>query len=176
MTLGEFSLLLNVEPKWVLNAAAALGGSLRYTLPAAKRLAITRALNAALGVPIPRAHELASQILARYKADGLPVLIVGEGKTGGLGDAVETTVDVYRILAAVYTGLSRLRTTHAYRRRGRPGTARRDPVRAAAEYGLDLTLLSANLGRTTVERLQQLDAMTNFRRRVGRKPLKTVAL
>ncbi|MBA3557464.1 MAG: hypothetical protein H0W30_02585 [Gemmatimonadaceae bacterium] len=174
MTLGEFSLLLNVEPKWVLNASAALGGALQYTLPAAKQLAVARALHQALGVPIPRAHELAGQILARYKAERLPVTVLSEGKTG-LGDTVDTTIDVYRILAAVYTGLSRLRTAYAPRRRGRPGTARRDSVRAAVEYGLDLTLLSANLGRTHAERLRQLDAMAGFRRGVGRRPLTTVA-
>lgn len=174
MTLGEFSLLVNVEPKWVLNASATLGGSLAYTLPAAKRLAVARALNQALGVPIPKAYELAAQILARYKAE-LPVTLRTEGKAGELGDAVHTTVDVHRILAAVYTGLSRLRTAYAPRRRGRPVTARRDPVQAAAEYGLDLTLLSANLGRTPAQRLRQLDAMAGFRRHVRRRPFTTVA-
>ncbi len=167
MTLGEFASLLNVGPKWVLNASAALGGSLPYTLTAGKQLAVARALHLALGVPIPRAYQLAAHALARYKVARLPVPVPSEEKTGGLGDAVYTTVDVYRILAAVYTGLSRLRTTYAPRRRGRPG-ARRDPVRAAAEHGLDLTLLSANLGRTPAERLRQLDAMADFRRRVRR--------
>jgi hypothetical protein len=169
VTLGEFAHLLNVDPKWVLNVSAALGGSLRYTLPAAKRLAVTRALHQALGVPIPRAYQLAAHTLARYKVGRLPVPMRSENETGGLGDAVDTTVDVYRILAAVYTGLSRLRTMYAPRRRGRPGSARRDPVRAAAEHGLDLTLLSANLGRTPAERLRQLDAMVDFRRRVVRR-------
>lgn len=172
MTLGQFSLLLNVEPKWLLNVAATLGGSLRYTLPAAKRLAVTQALNEALGVPIPKAHELAGKILARYEKDRLPVMLFSDGRPGGLGDAVDTRVDVYRILAAVYAGLSRLRTSYAPRRRGRPARARHDPVRAAARYGLDVTLLSANLARTPAERLRQLDAMAAFGRRI-RRPLTT---
>jgi hypothetical protein len=42
----------------------------------------------------------------------------------------------------------------------------------AEEYGLDLSLLAANLKRTPAQRLRQLDAMADFRRRArrGRRP------
>ena len=39
---------------------------------------------------------------------------------------------------------------------------------AAEDYGLDLTLLAANLRRTPAQRLRQLDAMADFRRRARR--------
>lgn len=78
------------------------------------------------------------------------------------------TVDVYRILATLSAGLSRLRTMQAPRRPGRPARARRDPIRAAEAHGLDLSLVAANLRRTPAERLRQLDGMADFRRRVRR--------
>lgn len=43
-----------------------------------------------------------------------------------------------------------------------------DPLKAAREYGLDLSLLQANLRRTPAERLRQLDAMLSFVHRVRR--------
>lgn len=169
MTLGQFAYLLNADPKWILNVSAALGGSLRYALPVAKRLAVARELHESLGVSIPRAYELAAGVLRRHDGKRKPVPVVAsEGAETG-GGAVAVSVDVYRILSAVYAGLSRLRTSYAPRRRGRPATKRRDPVQMAAEYGLDLTLLVANLRRTPAERLRQLDAMIDFRRRVRRE-------
>ena len=161
MTLGEFACLLNVEPKWVQNVAATLGRQLPYTLPTARRLAVARTLTEALGVPTPRAFDIATALLRRYRGSRSPFPVPG------IEGPVVLMVDVHRILAAVATGLSRLRTSYAPRRRGRP-SAPRDPIRAATAYGLDPTLLAANLRRTPAERLRQLDAMVDFRRRVRR--------
>ena len=36
MTLGEFAYVLDVDPKWVQNAGAALRSPLRYTLATAR--------------------------------------------------------------------------------------------------------------------------------------------
>ncbi|MDQ6829700.1 MAG: hypothetical protein M3081_12635 [Gemmatimonadota bacterium] len=166
MTLGECAYVLNVEPKWVQNVAAAVGGSLPYTLPTARRLALVRALAAPLGMPIPRAWVLSAELLEQYDRSrgGGPIEISTEDGT------VTVMVDVYRVLAAVNAGLSRLRVAYAPRRRGRSSRARRDAIARAAEYGIDLTLLAANLQRTPVARLRQLDAMIDFRRRVRRAP------
>jgi hypothetical protein len=164
MTLGEFASLLEVSPKWVQNTAAALGRGFRYDLPTARRLAVARALAAAFELPIVRATALAGEVLARFDGSRRPVSV----EVGGSDGVVEVQVDVYRILAALYTGLSRVRTHYAERRRGRPSRAPRDPLRAAADYGFDLTLLAANLRRTPAQRLRQLDAMADFRRRVQR--------
>ncbi len=170
MTLGEFAYLLDVPPKWIQNVAATLGGSLRYSLTTAPRLAVARALAEALGVPMPRAYAIAADVLRRYDGSREPVPLLGAEPvgTGGPAGPVLVTVDVYRILAAVNTGLARLRTMYAPRRRGRPASAPRDPIRVATDYGLDPTLLAANLRRTPAERLRQLDAMVDFRRRARR--------
>ena len=162
MTLAEFAYLLDTDPKWIQNASAALGGSLRYTLPAARRLAVARALSQTANMPLPRAWIMAARILRQSAGAREPVRVSADT------DPVTVTVDVFRLLAAVSVGLSRLRTMYAPRRRGRPAAPRRDPIRVAQEYGLDLSLLAANLGRTAAERLRQLDGMADFRRRAVR--------
>jgi hypothetical protein len=48
---------------------------------------------------------------------------------------------------------------------GRP-----DPITAAQAYGIDITLVAANLRRTPAERVRQLDAMYDFAHRVKRIP------
>jgi hypothetical protein len=162
VTLAEFAYLLDVDPKWVQNAAAALGGSLRYTLPSAQRLAVARALAETAGMPLPRGWGLAGRVLRDFAGSREPVRLSDDL------DPVDVTVDLFRILAAVSVGLSRLRTTYEPRRRGRPARARRNPIRAAEAYGLDVTRLAATLRRTPAERLRQLDAMADFRRRARR--------
>ena len=162
MTLGEFANLLGVEPKWVQNAGAVLGPRFRYTLAVARRLALARALNEALGMPLPRAYAQAADVFRRWDGTARPVRL-GDDEPA----AVDVTVDVYRIQAEVNVGVSRLRTLYSPRRRGRPA-GRRDPVEAATAYGIDTTLLAANLRREPAERLRQLDAMVSFRRRVRR--------
>ena len=54
MTLGEFAILLDADPKWVQNAAAALGG-VRFTVPGAERLPVARALAESTGMSLARA-------------------------------------------------------------------------------------------------------------------------
>ncbi len=162
MTLAQFAYLLDADPKWVQNAAAGLGGSLRYTLPTAQRLAVARALVEAAAMPLPRAWTIAGKVLRTSGGSSEPVRVSDDS------DPVAVTVDRFRILATVTVGLSRLRTMYAPRPRGRPATPQRDPIRAAEEYGLDLSLLVANLRRTPAERLRQLDAMAGFRRRAAR--------
>src|SRR6266513_2951610 len=106
MTLGELAYVLDVDPKWVLNVTASLGG------------------------------------LQRYDGSRRPVRVLNHDGT------IATTVDVYRLLAAVNAGLSKLRTMYAPRRGGRRPSAEPNPIRRAATYGLDLTLLESNLRRT----------------------------
>jgi hypothetical protein len=162
MTLAEFAYLLDADPKWVQNAAAVLGGSLRYTISTARRLAVARALVRAADMPLPRAYAIARKALRDSAGSGSPVRVTDDA------DPVAVTVDVHRILAALSVGLSRLRTMYVPRRRGRPATLPRDPIRAAEQYGLDLSLLAANLRRTPAQRLRQLEAMVDFRRRARR--------
>lgn len=163
MTLSELALVVGADAKWLLNAAAVLPMPKGYTLALARRLALARALQDGLGVPLPRAYAMAGEALRRYTAGNAPVtLAVDDAGT------VEVKIDVHRVLSAVNVRLSRLKTMYAPRRRGPRSSARRDPLRVASDYGLDLSLLRANLGRTPAERLRQLDNMAAFRRRVRR--------
>jgi len=43
-----------------------------------------------------------------------------------------------------------------------------DPLAAAREYGMDITLLQSNLQLTPAQRLRQLDGLLDFVRRVRR--------
>ena len=162
MTLSEFALLVGAEPKWVLNAAAVVPAAGRYTEAAAERLALAKALQAGPGIPLPRAFALAGAALATYRGGHSPVT-VGLDATGSVG----ITVDVRRLRAAMNARLALLRTTYAPRQRGRRA-GRRNPVAAAAEFGLDLSLLRANLRRTPEQLLRQLDGMAAFARGVRR--------
>jgi hypothetical protein len=46
--------------------------------------------------------------------------------------------------------------------------SRKDPIRAAADYGIDIQMLTANLARTTAERIKRhqiaLEALRVFRK------------
>ncbi len=161
MTLAECALLAGADAKWVLNAAAVLPLPKRYSVGAAQRLAVARALQECAGAALPRAYAMAGEALRRYAGDRKPVTLTPAG-------AVAVTVDVHRMLSEVNVRLSQLRTMYAPRRRGPRVSVRRDPLLVASEYGLDLSLLRANLGRTPTQRLRQLDGMADFARNVRR--------
>lgn len=162
MTLSEFAYLLDVDPKWVQNTNAALGGTLEYTLPTAKRLAVTKAISDSFRIPLKEAYELAGQALNQFDGSATPVHLPRDEQP------VELVVDVYRILAAVNIGLSRLATMYDPPRRGRPPVRNSDPITAAREYGLDITLFGSTLRRTITQRLEQLEGMFDFNREVRR--------
>ena len=157
MTLSQLALLVGADPKWVLNAAAVVPMPKRYTVPLARRLALARAIQTELGVPLPRAYAVAGQALRRYTGGAARVTLPARGD-----GAVEVKVDVHRVLAAMTVRMSQLETLYAPRRRGPRPAAPRDHVQAAADHGIDVSLLQANLRRTPAERLRQLDAMAAF--------------
>ena len=164
MRLAEFAALTGAPPKWILNSLAVIGGEIGYSLGNARRLTVTRALNVALGIPLPRAWVLAADALARW--DGRHPVRVGDG-----ADAmVCVEIDMPRLLSAFHVRRSGLVTSRPARRAGRPRRRVRDPLASAREYGLDVSLLRANLGRTREQRLRQLDGMADFKRRVRRAP------
>ena len=162
MTVSQLAQLLNAEPKWVLNAMAVLGGTRKYTLAMGRRLAVTRAIQAATGGPLVRCFEQAQRVLRSYKGGAAPVFIPTDTAD------VQLSVDVNRILSSFDVRLSVLKTTYAPRQRGRVSASRRDPLQAAVEWGTDLTLLADNLGKTVEERVRQLDSMAAFARGVHR--------
>ncbi len=164
MTLAELAHLAGAEPKWVLNAFSALGREAprHYTADLARRLAVTRSVHYATGMPISAAYALAARALrATRGARAVPVSTDDPD--------VVLSIDVTRILSSVSVRESVLRTTFAPRKRGRPFGRRRNAIRAAREFGLDPSLLADNLALTPAERLRRLDAMARFRRHVRRE-------
>ncbi len=159
MMLSGFALLAGASPKWVLNTQAVIGRLRAYTVAAAERLAVVRVLNSDLAVALPRAWQIADDALRG----------TGAYRFSSPDGTIALEVDVDRIRAAVAIRRSQLATMYSPRRAGRPARKPRNPVRAAEQHGLDLTLLRANLARSPAERLRQLDAMVSFRTRVQRK-------
>ena len=161
MVLGDFSLLVDAPPKWVLNTRAILGLGMRYSIAVAERLALVRVLNRDLSVPLPKAWELAGSALLQGASDTVE-FAAGDG-------TVTVVVDLYRLRAAVAVRRAELAIMSPRRRAGRKPGRSSDPLAAAEHYGLDIGLLKANLARQPDERLRQLDAMASFRSRVRRK-------
>jgi hypothetical protein len=159
VNLAELAHLVAAEPKWVLNALAALGGHPRYSLALARRLMVARSINEATGAPVAHAFRLAGRAL---REGAQSPVVIPHGKEAGVW------IDLPRILSSFNVRLSVLRTTFAPRQRGRRPSRRRDPLTAASDYGLDLTLLADNARKTPEQRLRQLDSMVKFARRVQR--------
>ena len=162
MTLAELAQLLDVDSKWVLNTMAALHRPRRYSLALARRLAVTLAVHEATRVPVVRSFALAEQGLRAYQGGEARVIVLTVDSDAGF------VLDIHRILSSFSVRLSVLRTTFAPRQRGRPFSRRRDPLEAASDRGIDLTLLTDNLAKTAEQRLRQLDAMAAFARGVHR--------
>ena len=162
MTLADFAVLVDASPKWVLNTRAVLGPGIRYTVAVAERLSLVRTLNRDLAISLPRAWALAGEALARTPdPSGLVNFVAGDG-------TANLTIDIDRLCSAISTRRSLLTTMPPGRRVGRKPKRRSNPLTAARRYGLDVTLLQANLSRHPAERLRQLDAMAAFRSRVRR--------
>ena len=165
MTLAEMAALVGAPPKWVLNTMAALERPLAYSMSSARQLAVTRVLQAELQMPLRRAHVMAKRALRVAAFQPGPVVV--SPTTHALATVA---VDVPRILAGVAVRQSALATTQSSKQRGRPTSRTRDPQARAADWGLDLSLVRANLRRTPAERLRQLDGMAAFARTVRRAP------
>ncbi len=162
MTLADTAFLLDVDTKWVLNALAALRRPARYSVALAQRLAVTRAIQQATGSSLARSFADARRALTSAGDRSVPLIIAEADRDVGL------VVDLRRILSSFNVRLSLLHTTYEPPQRGRPSSAHRHPIRAATEWGLDLTLLADNLAKTVEQRVRQLDAMAAFARGVQR--------
>lgn len=156
MLLGEIAYLLDVEPKWVLNTCSALRRPRRYSLQLAQQLAVARVIIQSLGASLPVAWQLAQRTLDAFARGESPVTVTPSAAE------ITLVVDVQRILSTLNVRRAALASSIAPRQRGRRAGARRDKVRAAAEWGIDVSLLAANLRLTPEQRLRQLDAMAAF--------------
>jgi len=83
-------------------------------------------------------------------------------------DVAALTNDVYRLLSWFQVRLADLRESFAPRVRGRPPTRHLSALRAAEDWGLDLSLIRHNLGKTNTERISQGEWVAPFPRGVRR--------
>jgi len=72
MRRAQFAEAIGVPEKWVHNAETSQGRSLPYTINWARRMAVARAIQAVVPVPLPTADRLAATTLATA-ADGTVV-------------------------------------------------------------------------------------------------------
>jgi hypothetical protein len=163
MTLAAFARLVGTTPKWVLNTLSTLGRRPRYSVDLARRLAVTREIHDGLGVPLSLALALAQQALRVSPAAGSPVTLYAQPDS-----SVALTIDLYRLLSTFNVRLAELRESYAPPALGRPRTRSFDPLAAATEWGLDLSLIRDNMRKTPHQRLRQLDAMHAFAKNVRR--------
>ncbi|OGT94933.1 MAG: hypothetical protein A2083_07920 [Gemmatimonadetes bacterium GWC2_71_9] len=160
MTLGQFAVAVGASPRWVLNALTRLRVPRRYDEPLARRLALAKTLHASAGFTLPSAWEAAGRILReadyfkdwQYESDdGLVTVRVG----------------LPRFFTNYQVRLAVAHSSHAApKRRGRAPSRRGSAAQRAWAYGIDVTLLDANLAETTDVRLRRLDS----NRRVFERP------
>lgn len=146
----------------MLNTLSALRRPKRYSIVLAQHLAVARVIVRAVGASLPLAWQIAQRTLDAFAGSESPVTVT-------TFDAdITMVVDVRRILSTLNVRRAALATSIAPRQRGRRAVARRDKVRAAAEWGIDVSLLAANLRLTPEQRLRQLDDMAAFASSVRR--------
>lgn len=158
MTLAQFAIAVNADPKWVQNAAASFGRYLQYTEEEARRVGLARLIHVTVGTPLRAAYEMAEHALvSEPPAD----TIVAESPDG----SVRLTVDVHRFLVTSTVWLS-----HAYhhepRARGRPAVRERSAEWAARARGLDVSLIDSNLRRPLAERIREADENAELMNRI----------
>jgi hypothetical protein len=164
MQLAEFAFLIGAPPKWVLNTLAALRRPRRYSVEMAHQWLVARELHTSLGLAMATAIDLAERALRSWRGSSEPVTI-------DLGDvAIGLSVDVQRMTSVLHTRRAVLATTVRPQQRGPRAARRGSPLRQAAAWGLDVTLLTDNRRKTAEQRIRQLDSMVNFAARARRAP------
>ena len=148
MTLAQFALAVNAEPKWVQNASAAIGLYLRYSEDEARQLGLAKLIQETAGTPLRGAWEMAGQALANNSPTLAIVAETGDG-------SVRLIVDVHRYLCTFSAWLSRA-YVYEPRRRGRPAVREQGPGWEDA-YGISVAHITANMRRPLEDRLAEAD-------------------
>lgn len=161
MTLAQFAVAVGADPKWIQNAIVTLGLPLAYGEVEARRLGLARVINATAGMPLKRAYHLAGQALESAAASKL---LIAESSDG----SAQVTVDVPRFLSTFAARLAAARR-HLPQSAGRPRVQAIDPIEAARDYGIDISLLQSNLARTPEQRLRIAGRNSEFLSRIRGK-------
>lgn len=160
MTLGQFAIAVGASPRWVLNALTRLRVPRRYDEPLARRLALAKTLHDSAAFPLSRAWAEAARILA--EADYFK-----EWQYESSDGLVIVRLDLPRFFTNYQVRLAVAHSSHAApKRRGRAPSRRGSAAQRAWAYGIDVTLLDANLAETPDVRLRRLDS----NRRIFERP------
>lgn len=164
MTARQTAVAAAADLKWLTNSAGLLRRALRHTPDQAKWWGLVRLLVGELGLSLKAAADAATAALRA--SDSKPSL---RAKADPSGSAA-LVVDLARYHSIFLANLSRALVHETPRRRGRVRqTARKDAVRAARDYGIDISLLRSALHRTPAERLALLEANVAFVRAARRR-------
>lgn len=148
MTVAQFSIAVGADVVWIANTRRLLKLGRARSLVMARRLTLVRVLHAELGLGLVESNAAGERALH----DGEK--LIRTSRDGSL----ELSLDLDRFESTFIASLSAARTLGAPRRRGRPPTAERDPLKAAVAFGIDLSLLRWNLAQRPADRLRSLDA------------------
>lgn len=155
MRLGHFATIVGAQPRWVQNAFQVLDFEPEYDEERAKVLGLARQLHEALRIPLVTAYPLAQEALTAW-----PDMKVWRWEDDA--GIVTLEVDLERYLSTYAARLSLSRTWYAEKKRGRPPKRPEDPIEAARQYGIDISLLQEQLRRSPAERLRTLDEAIDF--------------
>lgn len=160
MTRAQLAYAAGADEKWVENTARLLCHRLAFTPDEARWLGLVRLLRRELGIPVSRSATLAREAL-RHPPSSRAVVLAATSD-----GSASVVVDLARYYSSFAVRLSTALINGSPSRRGRPAARRRSGPRgalaAAAEYGVDLSLLREGLRLTPAERLERLDADAAF--------------
>lgn len=164
MTRSQFAQAVRADEKWVENAARALGHRLRYSTGEARWFGLIYVLTRDLGTSVQRAATLATAALQLDPTTRALRLRLSEH-----GEA-SVALDLARYHSAFAAAVSAALSHGGPRRAGRPTRPGRpvNALAAAAEHGVDVSLLRAGLRRSPAERLARLDENVAFLQSVRR--------
>jgi hypothetical protein len=159
---SELAYLVDVDPKWIHNAALRLKRPIRHSVKEAIRLTLARQLHEGIGITLPHAMELANEAI--HANIDQPFVVMSPDGTAWL------SIDTGRFLLRFNARLAWMRTHTPLPERGRkPMQRHEDAIAAARAYGIDISLLEANLRRTRGERLTELNDNMEFLHHVRRR-------
>jgi hypothetical protein len=162
MTPAQFAVAAGADSKWLINSRALLGRRSHCTAAEARWWGLVRILHESFGMPLQAAAAAATTALTRGK-DATWINVQRDASA-----SASLIVNLARYESVFLANLSRALVRETPKRRGRPHPRGKDPVRAAADFGVDIELLRTALERTPTERLELLDAELAFRQNARR--------
>ena len=165
MTARQTAVAAGANLKWIINSAALLGRRARYNPQEAKWWGLVWLLTEQLGLSLKAAAAAATAAL-RVRSSSTQVT-AGADPSG----SASLIVDLARYESIFLANLSRALVHETPRRRGRPTprAGKRDAVRSAQRYGVDLGLVRSAIERSPAERLALLEANAAFVREMRRR-------